>query len=131
MIMDFDAQTVTTIHKTQKTWSVMKFSDLGQVVKQADIDARIDVKETGQKKIINGFNATEVVMTMEMDSPQMSQAGMKMQMEIDTWRSSEVPGAQELKAFHHVIRTIRWPIWPGYGSTTARPADGSKPSKPG
>jgi hypothetical protein len=100
MIMDFDAQTVTTIHKTQKTWSVMKFSDLGQVVKQADIDARIDVKETGQKKIINGFNATEVVMTMEMDSPQMSQAGMKMQMEIDTWRSSEVPGAQELKAFH-------------------------------
>jgi hypothetical protein len=30
-----------------------------------------------------------------------------------------------------VIRTIRWPIWPGYGSTTARPADGSKPSKPG
>ena len=38
MIMDFDAQTVTTINKTQKTWSVMKFSDVGQVVKQADID---------------------------------------------------------------------------------------------
>jgi hypothetical protein len=37
---------------------------------------------------------------MEVDSPQMAQTGMKMQMEIDTWRSSEVPGAQELKAFY-------------------------------
>ena len=39
-------------------------------------------------------------MTMEMDSPQMSKAGMKMQMEVDMWRSSDVPGAQELKAFY-------------------------------
>jgi len=100
MIMDFASQTITTVHKTQKTWSVMKFSDVGQVVKQSDVDAKMDVKETGQKKIINGFNATEVIMTMEMDSPQMSQAGMKMQMEVDTWLSSDVPGAQELKAFH-------------------------------
>jgi hypothetical protein len=100
MIMDFDAQTVTTVHKSQKTWTVMKFSDVGQVLKQTDLDAKMDVKETGQKKVINGFNATQVIMTMEMDSPQMSQAGMKMQMEVDTWLSSEVPGAKELKAFH-------------------------------
>ncbi len=99
-VIDFDAQTVTLIHKAQKTYSVMNFSDLGQVLKQADVDAKIDVKETGQKKTINGFNATETVMTMEMDSPQMSKAGMKMQMEIDMWRSSDVPGAQELKAFY-------------------------------
>src|SRR5260370_42113224 len=34
---------------------------------------------------------------------------------------------------HHniVIRTIRWPLRPVYGSTTARPADGSQPSEPG
>ena len=100
MIMDFDAQTVTTVNKAQKTWSVMKFSEIGQEVKQADIDAKIDVKETGQKKVINGFNASQVIMTMEMDSPQMSQAGMKMQMEVDTWLSSDVPGAKELKAFY-------------------------------
>jgi hypothetical protein len=99
-IMDFDAQTVTTIHKAQKTWSVMKFSELGNVLKSADIDAKIDVKETGEKKMINGFNASEMIMTMEIDSPQMAQTGMKMQMEIDMWRSSEVPGAQELKAFY-------------------------------
>ena len=118
MVIDFDAQTVTLIHKAQKTYSVMKFSDLGQVLKQADIDAKIDVKETGQKKMINGFNATEMVMTMEMDSPQMSQAGMKMQMEIDTWRSSDVPGAQELKAFYQKnAGNFPWAAMGGGGAT--------------
>ena len=104
-VVDFDAQTITTLNKTQKTWSVRKFSELGQGLKQVDtdakiIDAKMDVKETGQTKMINGFNASEMVMTMEADSPQMSQAGMKMQMEIDIWRSLDVPGAQEMKAFY-------------------------------
>ena len=99
-IVDFDAQTVTTLNKTQKTYSVMTFSEIGQAAKQGGIDAKIDVKETGQTKTINGFSASEMVMTMEVDSPQMSQAGMKMQMEIDTWRSSDVPGAREMKAFY-------------------------------
>ena len=99
-VIDFDAQTISTVNKSQKTWSVMKFNEIAQRVKSADIDAKIDVKETGQKKVINGFNASETVMTMDVDSPQMSQAGMKMQMEIDMWRSSDVPGAQELRAFY-------------------------------
>ena len=99
-LIDFNAQTITIINKTQKTYSVMPFSEVGQAVKQTDIDAKIDVRETGEKKTINGFNASEVVMTMEVDSPQMSQSGMKMQMEIDMWRSSDVPGAQELRAFY-------------------------------
>ena len=99
-IVDFDAQTITTLNKTERTYSVTKFSDLGQAAKQADIDAKIDVKETGQKKTINGFSASETVMTMEVESAQTKQAGMKMQMEMDFWRSSDVPGAQELKAFY-------------------------------
>ena len=99
-IVDFDAQTITTLNKTERTYSVTKFSDLGQAAKQTDIDAKIDVKETGQKKTINGFSSSEVVMTMEMESPQTRQAGMKMQIEMDLWRSSDVPGAEELKAFY-------------------------------
>ena len=99
-IVDFDAQTVTTLNKTQKTYSVMKFSEIGQGLKQTDIETKIDVKETGETKTINGFKASEMVMTMEVDSPQMAQAGMKMQMEIDIWRSLDVPGAQEMKAFY-------------------------------
>src|SRR5260370_15046559 len=99
-IIDFDAQTVSTVNKNQKTWSVVKFSEMAQRVRGADIETKIDVKETGQKRVINSFNASETVMTMDVDSPQMSQAGMKMQMEIDMWRASDVPGAKELRAFY-------------------------------
>jgi hypothetical protein len=99
-IVDFDAQTVTTLNKMQKNYSVMKFSEIGQAAKQGDIDAKIDVKETGETKMINGFKASQMIMTMEVDSPQMGQAGMKMQMEIDMWRSSDVPGAREMKTFY-------------------------------
>lgn len=118
MVMDFDAQTITTIHKAQKTYSVMKFSDLGNVVKSADIDAKVDVKETGQKKMINGFNASQMIMTMEVDSPQTAQSGMKMQMEIETWRSSDVPGAQELKAFYQKnANSFPWSAMGGGGAS--------------
>jgi hypothetical protein len=99
-IVDFDAQTITTLNKTERTYSVTKFGDLGQAAKQTDIDAKIDVQETGQKKTINGFSASETVMTMEVESAQTKQAGMKMQMEMDFWRSSDVPGAQEVTAFY-------------------------------
>jgi hypothetical protein len=100
ILVDFDAQTVTTIQTAQKTYTVARFADLGQSLQQTGVDITADVKETGQKKVINGFNASEIVMTMQIDTPQTQQAGMKMQMEMDIWFSSEVPGSQEQKAFY-------------------------------
>jgi hypothetical protein len=64
------------------------------------MDINIDLKETGERKTINGFNATEMVMTMEMDNPQARQQGMKMKMEMDIWVSPDVPGAGELRSFY-------------------------------
>jgi hypothetical protein len=98
-IIDFDAQTVTAIDNNQKIYTVTKFSDLGQGLPQSDLEAKVDLKETGQLKTITGYNASEVVITMAIDSPQASRAGMKMQMEVDTWLSPEVPGSEELRAF--------------------------------
>lgn len=96
ILMDFDAQTVTTINKSNQTYSVQKFSDMGASI-PADIQA--DVKSTGQKKVVNGFNASEVVMTMQIDASQ-ARPGMKMQMEMDIWVSPDVPGAGELRSFY-------------------------------
>ena len=96
MILDFDAQTITSINKTQKTYTVTKFGDLNQAAGQLS-DTKIDVKETGQRKNINGYDAKELVMTMEMGAPG---ADMKMQMEMSMWLSSDVPGKQELRAFY-------------------------------
>src|SRR5579864_4826317 len=100
MILDFDAQTITHINTAQKTYAVSKFSELGETVNKSGMDINIDVKETGQRKTINGFDASEMVMTMEMDNPQARQQGMKMKMEMDIWVSPDVPGGQELRAFY-------------------------------
>lgn len=98
-VIDFEAQTITSINPSQKTYSVAKFADLGKAIENAGVDVKADVKKTGAVKTINGFNASEVVMTMDVDMPQARQAGMKMQMEMDMWVSPDVPGSRELRAF--------------------------------
>jgi hypothetical protein len=100
VLVDFDAQTVTTVQTAQKTYTVAKFGDLGQALQQTGMEISADVKETGQKKVINGFNASEIVMTIQIDSPQAQQSGIKMQMDMDIWFSADVPGSQEQKAFY-------------------------------
>jgi hypothetical protein len=106
-IMDFDAQTLTTIDNAAKTYKVARFSDLGNT--PATVDVQAEVKSTGQKKTINGFNASQVILTMQVDMPQAQQAGIKGQMEIELWLSRDVPGSQELAAFYKK-NAARWPV---------------------
>jgi hypothetical protein len=97
-ILDFDAQTITTINNRLKTVSVKKIGDIGAAT-PSDMTVKIDIKETGQQKTINGYNAKELVMTMDVDMPEARQMG-KMQMEMDMWLSSDVPGVGELRDFY-------------------------------
>jgi hypothetical protein len=98
ILTDFESQTITRLNRTQKTYSVMKFADMAKSIPSTG-DVQADVKETGQKKVINGFNASEVIMNMQMDVSQ-AQHPMQMQMEMDLWVSPDVPGAQELQDFY-------------------------------
>src|SRR5579871_2309338 len=100
IVMDFDAQTVTGINNRQRTYSVTPFSELGQDLKGVNDRAQAEVKETGQKKNINGYEASELLMTMAMDNAQARQAGMNTQIEIEMWLSQDVPGASELTNFY-------------------------------
>jgi hypothetical protein len=95
ILIDFDAQTVTTISKIGKSYSVKPFGEMGQTI-PGGTDMQVDFKETGEHKTINGFDAAQSVMTMQMEVSQ----GMKMQMEMEFWTSPDVPGAQELHAFY-------------------------------
>lgn len=96
-ILDFDARTITTVNSAQKTYVVRSFDDVGAQASQ--VPAKIEVKETGQKKTVNGFSASELMLTMDVDSPQTRQMG-KMQMEMDLWLSPDVPGAADMRAFY-------------------------------
>jgi len=97
-ILDFDAQTITTIDNAAKTYKVAKFSDAAGEAAGADVKA--DVKSTGQTKTINGHQATQTLVTLDMEMPQGQAAGMKAQIEIELWVSRDVPGGQELAAFY-------------------------------
>ncbi|HKE21169.1 MAG TPA: DUF4412 domain-containing protein [Bryobacteraceae bacterium] len=100
IIMDFDAQTFTSINKTQKTYTVTPFSQAGAAAAGAPApDVQLDIKETGQHKNINGFDATQTIINVQADMPQ-AQGGMKMSMEMELWVSPDVPGAEELHAFY-------------------------------
>lgn len=102
-ILDLEAQTITSLNHTRKTYTLKKFTDLAEwreEVNKAGVEINIDVKDTGQRRNINGFNAHEVIMSMEFDSPQARQAGAKSAMETSMWVSRDVPGSQEVLAFY-------------------------------
>jgi hypothetical protein len=97
-ILDFEAQTMTVLDNAAKTYTVSRFDDLAKGTPAVDITA--DVKNTGEKKVINGYNASQVTMTMDVDMPQAKQAGMKARMEVELWLSPDVPGGREVAAFY-------------------------------
>jgi hypothetical protein len=102
-LMDFEAQTVTSINKTARTYSVRPFGQMGQMgqAAQEGPEVQVDFKQTGQHKVINGFDATQGLMSVQADMPQSkSGSGMKMQMEMEFWVSPDVPGAQEMHDFY-------------------------------
>ena len=99
-ILDFDAQTVTRINNMLKSYSVTKFSDIPAPPKQTEVDVTVYVQETGRTKSISGYEASEVVLTADLDSPQIRQRPVKPQTEKRVWVSTGVPGSEELRAFY-------------------------------
>jgi Domain of unknown function (DUF4412) len=94
IIIDLAGKTITTINNGQKSYTVRDVSDLKESAGDLNVTARF--KETGQKKSVNGFNASEAILTMDMDVPPAGKA----QVEVDMWVSADVPGGQQLRAFY-------------------------------
>jgi hypothetical protein len=94
-IVDYSSQTMTTINKGAKTYSVQPIGG-SLPAGSSNVDLHIDVKETGQTKTINGFDCRQVIMTMSGSGA----AGMRMQIEKESWISADVPGWQNLRAFY-------------------------------
>lgn len=98
-IVDVDARTVTTLNIAAKTYTVRSLDDAMAVGGNMP-EVKIDVKQTGQKKTVNGYMASQILMAMEMESPA-SRAGVgKMQVEVEFWISPDVPGASEALYFY-------------------------------
>ncbi len=116
-VIDLDKETITNIDSDKKTYSVMTFAEMKQAMQEAvqrmqqrrsanstdpNVEAKykVSAKATGQTKTIQGLNAKEMVLTMEMEgsNTKTGESGA-MTITTDMWMAS-VPGYDEVKAFH-------------------------------
>lgn len=116
-IIDLDSETITDVNFQKKTYSVITFAQMKQLMQQAaqqmtgrhtddkgntvTTDLKFDVKDSGETRQISGFDAKKLVMTMQMDATD-DKSGRKggMQVVSDLWIASNVPGYGEVREFH-------------------------------
>ncbi len=112
-VIDLDRQVMTHIDLEKKTFSNITFEEfrqamdalarkMGQAQKpdQPAMEFRVDVKDTGETKNIDGMNTKLMKMLLAMDmKDQKSGQTATMNMDMDMWMAGSVPGYEEVHAF--------------------------------
>ncbi len=118
-VTDLGKETITTINFEKKTYTVMTFAQMKEMMEhasermsearekaatdpqKADVNFKVSMKDTGQKRQIAGYDAHEVIMTLEMEGTD-KQSGNKggMTMTSDMWLAPKIAGYDEVRDFH-------------------------------
>jgi hypothetical protein len=119
-IIDLGAQTITSIDTQKKQYSVMTFDEMKQALEQmaqkmkqndkADVNFKVSANNTGKTKQVSGFDAKEMILTMEMEGTD-KESGQKGGMTIvtDMWIAPGIPGYQEVRDFYkRMAEKINW-----------------------
>jgi len=102
-ILDFDAHTVTSINNATRSYAVRSFADVNAATKAGDEEVKADSKDTGRKMFLNGFDASDLLITLDVAGidPWTRRAGKtELHLEADTWLSTNIPGSSEVNDFH-------------------------------
>jgi hypothetical protein len=130
------SETITSVDMQKKTYTVMTFAELKQMLEQMSqkmqqqqqkkngdkVDMKFNVSaKPGATKTINGFEANEMVLTMKMEgTDQKSGQSGSMVVVADTWIAPAVPGYNEVREFHRkMAEKIDWT--PGGNMFMSRP----------
>ncbi|MEP6538357.1 MAG: hypothetical protein ABJF23_23665 [Bryobacteraceae bacterium] len=135
-IIDLKSETITDIDPAKHSYSVITFADMAKAMQQmsdkmaakgkqegADMKMKASVKETGEKKMVSGFNTKEVVLTIEMEmaDPKSGEKGT-MAVVSDMWLAPDIPGYDEVREFYKRMATkIAWT--PGAGGMAMQRGD--------
>jgi hypothetical protein len=113
-VIDLAKETITDINLKNKSYSVTTFAQMVQAMdqmsqkaaaqpdnKKAEMNFKASVKETGQTKVISGFNTREVILTLVMESTD-KESGNKGSLNVvsDMWLAPDVPGYSEVRSFY-------------------------------
>jgi hypothetical protein len=115
-VYDLDKQTMTSIDLEKKTYAVLTFEEFKQAMlamqrkladardskQQAQVSFKVDIKETGQTKIVNGMPAREFLMllSMEAQSQQQGQPGAVLGVDSDMWMADNIAGYDQIRDFY-------------------------------
>ena len=116
-IIDFDKQLFTTVNMEKQQYWQMTFEEMRQMMadlqaemkdaskgKDASVNMKFDAKATGMEKEVGGFQAKQVIFTIETGASDGKQSGTMMKMVNDSWHSEAVPGYSEYKAFYERLK---------------------------
>ncbi len=124
-IIDLKAGTITSIDLQKKTYTVMTFEQMKQMMEQAqekmkqksaqnsdsaDMQFKVSINATGAAKPVHGMDAKETLVKIEMQATdtQTGQSGT-MVVTSDMWLAPEIPGYQEVREFHkRMAEKIAW-----------------------
>jgi hypothetical protein len=121
-IIDLGKETITTVNFREKTYSVLTFAQMAQIMEQlskktaqqsggkAEMNFKASVKETGQTRQISGLNTREVVLTLQMEGTD-KESGNKGSMTVtsDMWLAKDIPGYAEVRDFYQrMAQKVTW-----------------------
>jgi carbon monoxide dehydrogenase subunit G len=123
-VIDLNTETITDIDTQKKTYSVMSFAEMKEAMQRmsekmaqkskeqpdAQLEFKASIKNTGQTKLINGFNAKEQILTIEMGGTD-AKTGQKGAMTVisDMWLAPKIAGYDEVRDFHRrMAEKIAW-----------------------
>ena len=119
-VIDLDSETITAIDFSKKTYSVMTFAEMTQMMektmqqmkdkKNGDADFKVSLKSTGNTKQVAGYDAKEMLMTFTMEATD-QKSGQKggMLVTSNMWIAPKVTGYDEMREFHKKMATkLAW-----------------------
>lgn len=131
-IIDLDSKTITEIDLQKKTYSVMTFEQMKQMMddmaqkmhqqkSDTQMDMKVSAKATGNTKQIAGYDAKEMLVKIEMQGTdaQTGQTGA-MVVTTDLWIAPTIAGYREMREFYQKMAAeLNWT--PGGNMFMARP----------
>jgi hypothetical protein len=119
-IVDLGSQTITTVDFQKKTYTVMTFDEMKQMLDQmsqkmkqndkGEMQFKVSADNTGKTQQVAGFDAREMVLKMELEGTD-KQSGQKGSMVIttDMWIAPAVPGYSEVRDFYkRMAEKLNW-----------------------
>jgi hypothetical protein len=123
-IIDLDREQIVTLDHKKRTYTVMTFAEMraqmekaiatakaappqNQSAPQADkkpdvkVEPKINVKDTGETKVINGFNTRRVLLTVEVEGEdQKTKDKGAMGADTELWITKDISGFDEQNRFY-------------------------------